>query len=211
MKVAIIGANGRSGSSCVRACLSVGMQVRAGVHTKRHPIDATDNLEIIACDGMDLSSVEHLIEGCDAVISLVGHAKASPQWVQTETIQNVITAMKRQRIRRLISLTGTGVRFPGDSPSYIDRILNTAIRVIDPSRIADGIRHAEIIRASGLDWTIIRVLKLTDVRPVSYSLTSGGPALLFTPRATVAQAVVVLLHGEEYLKKAPVISKRIDR
>lgn len=206
MRIAILGANGRSGKACVEAILAAGHTIRAGIHSSRGAIDQT-NVEYVPFDGTDATSVANLIIGCDAVISLVGHVKGSPAFMQTDTIKNVIAAMHDQHISRLISLTGTGVRLSGDKPSLIDRFLNLSIKLVDPKRINDGIRHAEVIRNSNLDWTIIRVLKLTNGKPGGYMLTSGGPAQITTSRATVAQAIVDILQDENYHKSAPVISK----
>ena len=206
MRVAILGANGRSGKACVEAMLAAGHTIRAGIHSSRGTINQA-NIEYVPFDGTDPASVVELITGCDAVISLVGHIKGSPAFMQTDTIKNVITAMRDQHITRLISLTGTGVRFNGDTPSFIDRFLNLGIKLIDPKRINDGIRHAKIIRDSDIDWTIIRVLKLTNGRAQPYALTSGGPAQITTSRATVAQIIVDILQDEHYYKSAPIISR----
>lgn len=206
MRIAILGANGRSGKACVEAMLAAGYTIRAGIHSSRGAVNQT-NVEYVPFDGTDATSVANLIISCDAVISLVGHVKGSPAFMQTDTIKNVITVMHDQHITRLISLTGTGVRFSGDEPSLIDRFLNFGIKLIDPKRINDGIRHAEVIRNSDVNWTIIRVLKLTNGKSDGYTLTSGGPAQITTSRATVSQVIVDILQDENYYKSAPVISK----
>lgn len=205
MRVAILGANGRSGKACVEAMLAAGHTIRAGIHSSRGVINQA-NVEYVAFDGTDAASVTQLIAGCDAVISLVGHVKGSPAFMQTDTITNVIAAMHEQHITRLISLTGTGARLKGDRPSLIDRFLNLGIKLIDPKRINDGIRHTKVIQNSDLDWTIIRVLKLTNGEPRNYTLTNGGPAQITTSRATVAQVIVDILENEKYYRSAPVIS-----
>jgi hypothetical protein len=206
MRVAVLGSNGRSGKACVEALLAAGHTIRAGVHSSRGAIDQA-SVEYVPFDGTDAKSVTELITGCDAVVSVVGHVKGSPAFMQTDTIQNVITAMHDQHISRLISLTGTGVRLSGDKPSLIDRFLNFGIKLIDPKRINDGIRHAEIIQNSDVSWTIVRVLKLTNGQAKPYKLTSGGPAQVATSRATVAQVIVDILQDEQYYKSAPIISK----
>ena len=127
-------------------------------------------------------------------------------------MRHVVTAMRRHNITRLISLTGTGVRYDGDRPSLVDRIANAIIARIDPERIADGKAHAEYLAKTQLDWTIIRVLKLAPsfiAARTSVRLDLAGPAELLTSRRTVAHAVVQLLEAsterEQFLRQAPII------
>jgi nucleoside-diphosphate-sugar epimerase len=205
MIIAILAANGRTGKVFTELALKRGHTVRAGVH-QSNPFKTQTGLTVIPTDATSLSEIKNLLQGCDAVASFIGHGKDSPPSVQTEATQAVVSAMTDLGIPRVISLTGTGVRLPGDKPSFIDKILNVAIARIDPNRINDGIMHAELLQDSPLDYTILRVLKLTNGRPQNYSLTAGGPARLFTSRQTVARAALDILEQDIYRKQAPVIS-----
>lgn len=205
-KVAVIAANGRTGVECVAALLQAGIRVRAGVHGS-HAFMPDENLAIVQCDATNRHEVAELIAGCDAVVSTIGHGRNSPARLQTTAMQNCIDAMQSAGMTRLISITGTGVRMPGDQPSLIDRVANLAIRLIDPARIADGIAHAALLQSSSVDWTIVRVLKLTNgahIGGVQFSL--HGPAEWLTPRQRVAAAVVQLIQNGEYLRQAPIIT-----
>jgi hypothetical protein len=137
---------------------------------------------------------------------LIGHVKDSPAFVQTSAIANVLSAMKRHHIKRILSLTGTGARMPNDTPSLVDRVLNTGIAIIDPERINDGIAHVDVLRESDADWTILRVLKLTDFTVHSYKLTEHGPARLLVSRAVVADALLTILAEDKFHKQAPIVS-----
>ena len=205
MKIAVIGASGRSGREFVNKALIAGYHVRAGVFSTRIP-DAK-NLEIVSCNATDVNQMQQLISGCDAVVSFIGHVKGSPKSVQTNAIKNAIEAMKKENIKRIVSLTGTGVRLPGDTPSLIDKILNTAVTITDPDRVTDGIMHAKALRESGLDWTIIRVLRLQNTKPKPFILRLRGPAKLITSRLEVADAVLMALADPNMVKQAPIICK----
>lgn len=204
-KVAVLGADGKSGRQCVSALLSAGYTVRAGVRSGR--LKEHKNLTQQKCDVMQTSQVAALLENCSVVVSLIGHGKNSPKNLQTKAMQNILKAIKNDKNIRIISLTGTGVRLPGDKPSLIDRILNFTIKLVDPNRINDGIEHAKELQASSADWTILRVLKLTNgshtAKPV---LTLGGPAETFTPRARVAAAIVDIIKSDRFHHQMPVVS-----
>jgi NAD(P)H-binding len=204
MKLAIIAANGRTGIEVVAAALAAGHQVRAGV-LGQNTLPTHSSLEIIGCDATDPKQLSQLIAGCDAVVSLIGHVKGSPPSVQATAMKLLIPTMKKQGVRRVISLTGTGVRQPGDRIALFDYPLNIAIRIIDPNRVKDGIDHATVLQESELDYTILRVLKLTNGRLQKFSLKEHGPAKLSTSRKTVAKAVLQVLTEDSFKQQMPII------
>lgn len=206
MRVAVIAASGRAGRAFVNEALAADMQIVAGVRS-HDPFGQLPGLKVVKCDSTKQSDVAGLIAGCDAVVSLVGHGKNTPEDVQTRTIRNVCSAMEELGIQRLISLTGTGVRFSGDKITLMDRFLNFGVSLVDPKRVADGSRHVEVIQGSKLNWTIIRVLKLQNTKPGKYSLGLHGPAKTIVSRGEVAKAIVELLKKGSYVKKAPIISR----
>jgi putative NADH-flavin reductase len=206
MKIAVVGAGGRSGIAFVTAALDAGHEVKAGIHSN-DPFKHERHLEVVRCDSTSLEDIKTLLRGQDAVVSLVGHVKGSPIDLQTKTIDAIITAMDEYGIRRLISLTGTGVRFGGDEISLLDRVMNASIKLIDPARIRDGIEHADHIKRTNLDWTILRVLKLQNIPTKPYVLTKHGPTKVFVGRKEVAKAILEILELKRFFQKAPILSK----
>jgi hypothetical protein len=203
--VAVLGADGRSGRVCVNALLSAGYIVRAGVRSGT--LKERQNLSQHKFDATKLSDVRALVKGSSVIVSLIGHGKNSPKDLQTTAIKNILKATKSGKNIRIISLTGTGVRQPGDTISLIDKILNFSIKLIDPDRISDGIEHANVLRNSSADWSIVRVLKLTNGSHLGEPvLTLGGPAEVFTPRARVAAAIVDIIKNDSFHRQSPVVS-----
>ncbi len=207
MKIAVIGARGKTGREFVNAALGAGHDIRAGTHGTE-TFKTSDHLSVMRIDALKGDDIDRLVAGCDAVVSVIGHVKDSPAYLQTTTISNVLSAMKRHGVTRLISVTGTGVRQPGDRVSFVDYILNTAVRITDPARIRDGIAHTDVIRDSDVDWTVLRVLKLVNGLQQPYSLTSGGPAMTIVSRRTVAEAILHVLDDKAYYHTMPVLSKK---
>lgn len=205
MKIAVIAAQGRSGQIFVKEALAAGHSVVAGVRGES-PFTLHDNLEIRQCDATNLEDVTRLIQGSDAVVSLIGHVKGAPGDIQTRAIKTIITAMNDAGLKRLVSLTGTGARVKGDTPSFIDRVLTLSIRIIDPKRVVDGRLHLEVLRMSDLDFTILRVLKLTNGNAGSFTLTPHGPGKMFVPRQEVARAILEVLENNTFARQFPVIS-----
>ncbi len=204
MKIAVIGADGRSGRAFLEIALEAGHEIRAGVRMSDKPSEY-ENLTYVQCDATKPAQVRELITGCSVVVSLIGHVKGSPSDVQTKAMKVIVSEMKNMKKKRIISLTGTGVRFEGDKITLLDRILNLAISLIDPARVSDGKQHVEVLKHSELDWTVIRVLKLanTDMRP--FVLREKGPTKLFVSRKDVARAVLQVLETDRYHNSAPMI------
>jgi putative NADH-flavin reductase len=207
MKIAVVAANGRSGQVFVKAALGAGHEIRAGVRSSRNNLPEHPNLTIVHCDATSTNDLTNLVNGQDAVVSLIGHVKGSPPDVQSNAINQLIKIMDSSGPKRLISLTGTGVRVPGDKITIMDRILNLGISLVDPNRIKDGLHHVELIKKTGLDWTIIRVLKLQNTAPRPYQLTKNGPTKLYVSREEVAQAILEVLENNSFVREAPILSR----
>lgn len=205
MKIAVIAANGRSGQAFIKTALMAGHSVRAGVY-KTNNLSKHSGLTVIECDATKLNDVTKLIKGQDAVVSFIGHAKGSPAQVQTDAMRVLAMAMKAENIARLISLTGTGVRFPSDKITLIDRVLNFSISLIDSARIKDGKDHVAFLQQTNLEWTVIRVLKLQDVKVKPYTLKQNGPTKLVVGRGEVAEATLEVLEQYSFVRQAPIIS-----
>lgn len=205
-KIAVVAANGRTGKAFVEQALTAGHIVRAGIH-RTNNLNPHPNLTVITCDATKAAEVMELIKDQDAVVSFIGHVKGSPAHVQTESTQVIISAMESMGIRRIVSLTGTGVRFEGDEITMIDRILNSIIEIIDPSRIKDGRDHVKLLKKSNLDWTIVRVLKLTDGPKRPFLLLKHGPTKLFVSRKDVATATLEVITNGSFIKEAPILGK----
>lgn len=206
MNIAVIAANGRLGRAFVNEALAAGHIVRAGVRGENH-FEPHANLTIVSCDATDVDGLKALIDGQDAVVSTIGHVKGSKADVQTIATKAIIEAMNLAVQRRFVTVTGTGVRFPGDKVTLLDRFLNLGIGIIDPARIKDGQSHTKILQSSTLAWTLIRVLKLQNTRSKPFTLTLHGPTKLFVGRVEVARAILQVIEQHAFIQESPIISK----
>lgn len=210
MKICVFGADGRTGKEVVKTAIKNGHEVVAFVYNEKARENFDNSVNVKVGDVKNFKEVREAVEGTDAVVSVIGHIKGSDPLMQTKGITNITNAMKEFGLRRIISLTGTGVRFDGDKPSILDKLGNIFIKLIDRERVVDGIKHADVLKNSGLDWTIVRVLKLSESdneSNLNYKLTQNGPAENLTSRKKVAKVIVDLLSSGEFAGKAPVVSK----
>ena len=207
MKIAVIGANGRSGRIFIESALSRGHTINAGVHIKNKLLE-NEKVKIFKCDATNKQELRELLKGQEVVVSLIGHVKGSSATMQSDAIKAIIEVMDELKIKRLVSLTGTGVRVPGDKITFIDRILNWGVLLVDPKRIRDGIEHVRIIEKSDLDWTVVRVLKLQNIKPMRFDLLEHGPTKLLVSREDVARAILEVIEDNSFIRKYPILSKK---
>ena len=208
MKICIFGADGRTGSEIVKYAKSKGYEITAFVYTGSILSFSSNDIKIIEGDVLDYHQVSLACTDVDVIVSALGHVQGSDPRMQTKGIINIVRAMKEINLTRIISLTGTGVRVQGDTPSTIDKILNYLVTLLDRNRMVDGIEHAKVLQQSGLDWTIVRVLKLNSSQKSikNYTLTSGGPAELLTSRKKVSKVMIDLIEDTRYSNALPVVS-----
>lgn len=98
MKVAIFGAAGRTGMPLVQQALEEGHEVVALVRTPSKLSIGNQRLTIVQGDVTHLADVERVIQGVDAVLSVLGHVKGSEPDVLTHAIHNIITAMDKYHV-----------------------------------------------------------------------------------------------------------------
>lgn len=204
--VAVLGANGHTGRELVSALLHAGYAVRAGVHRSDHAVPQYERVSVVRADARDPAALTELVHGSTAIFSALGQNRASGTDVQTVAMRNLVATAPEHGVKRVVSLTGTGVRLPGDTPEFLDTALNTALGMIAPKRVQDGINHAHILKTSSLAWTILRVLVLTNGAEQPFGLTPHGPALRLTSRKTVAKAFLRVLETSRYIAQMPIIS-----
>src|SRR5690606_23862660 len=136
-----------------------------------------------------------------------GHTKTSGEDVLTATVQHALAAMRRHGVRRLVSLVRASVADPRD-PASVGRSMRRALmHLAAPGRLADAERHAELLRASGLDWTLVRPARLVD-GPRRGAYRTGY--LVMGPRATIsrpdlADFLVRLAVDGGYVHEAPMV------
>lgn len=208
MRVCVFGAGGRTGVEVVRCVVERGWAATAFLHNTGAQQMLPDEVRVERGDVMDCKAVRRAVQGADAVISALGHGRGTAPTMHSDGMRNIARAMEDEGVQRIISLTGTGVRIDGDMPSLADAALNGMAWMVAPGRMRDAVDHLEVLRASRLAWTVVRVLLLTSSAkpPAPSSLTDHGPAQLFTSRKQAAQTMTDLIQDKRHICKAPIIS-----
>lgn len=208
MKVAIFGASGRTGCPLVEQALAAGHEVRVLVRDPSKFTESHGRLAVVRGDVLDAEAVDETIAGTAAVLSALGQTKTSPKDVQTRGTENIVSAMERRGVRRLVSLTGAGVRDPRDEPKLVDRAITSLLGWLQPDVLEDGARHAEVIKRSDLEWVIVRGPRLTEgPRRGRYRVGMVGKnSGTRISRADLAEFMLEQLSTNTHLRQMPVVS-----
>jgi putative NADH-flavin reductase len=156
-RVIVFGASGATGKEIVAAALAKQWEVTAFV---RHAERAPSGARVIVGNVDDAHAVEAAIAGHDAVISALGVGKAlATDPAVVRGVGHIIEGMRAHHVRRLVYMSFIGVRESRQSAGWLIR--NVARHPLR-HEIADHERKEAMIKASHLDWTIVRPPKLTN-------------------------------------------------
>jgi hypothetical protein len=86
-------------------------------------------------------------------------------------MQNIITAMKKQNVRRLVITSTLSAKDPNDPLNFRTKAMVNLVKVTMPDAYKDIVSTAETVRNSDLDWTIVRLTM--DASAISGSLDEG--------------------------------------
>ncbi|MCZ4123398.1 NAD(P)-dependent oxidoreductase [Streptomyces sp. H39-S7] len=205
MRIAVFGANGPTGRLLTGQALAAGHQVAA---VTRQPDSFPlhhDRLEVVGADVLDPIAVDAVVAGRDAVLSTLGvPAGRKPITTYSQGVAHMVAAMQRHRVRRLAVVSSSGV----DPSPYSDggflfnRVLLPYVTRVLGKTLYDDMRRMEtLVRASDLDWTIVRPSGLYHLPSVTdYTLVAGHADNRFTARVDLAAGLLALLDDDRHLR-----------
>lgn len=166
--IALFGITGRTGKPLYTLLLGKGYAVKALVRTPAKVQKQHAHLTLVEGNILSASDVDRTIEGADAVISVIGHVRGDKQAlsIQTDGTRNILAAMQKHNVKRLISLTGGAVPYSKDKPKIADKLFSAVMNLVAKDILSDAIAHADLIAKSGTEWTVVRGPRLLDKPPV---------------------------------------------
>jgi uncharacterized protein YbjT (DUF2867 family) len=164
-RVLVLGASRGIGLETVRCALAEGHRVRAFARGAASIAIDHAELEKIAGDALDPAPVARALQDVDAAIETLGAPRSAEAMFRgtrlfSAATRVLIDAMRAQGVRRLVAVTGLGA---GDSRGHGGFLYDAVVFPLVLKRIYDDKDVQEqMIRASGLDWTIVRPGLLKD-------------------------------------------------
>lgn len=208
MNLTIFGATGRTGLHLVKKALERNHQVTAFVRNPDKLNLNNQKLQIVQGDIVDSGIVDRAIAKADAVLSVLGPTENKPTYTVSKGTENILHAMEKHQVKRLVISSGAGVSDSMDKPGFLDKIIQFLLKRFSRYVLEDMQKTVEIVRNSDLEWTIVRVPMLTDAPPtgevkVGYIGKNIGPRI---NRADLASFMLDQLDDSRYVHQAPAIS-----
>ena len=208
MKLVVFGASGGVGLKVVEQALGAGHVVTAFARSPEKFGIKHANLTVFKGDAIDAAAVEKAIEGQEAVISALGPTRPPVPHMMETSAKNIVAAMQKHGVRRLVSTTGAGVRQPEDEPKFSDRFIGFLLNLLAIDVVLDSAENVNTIQASDLEWTIVRFPRLIDgehTRKYRVGFVSKDSGTQIS-RADGADFVMKELIEKKWLRKLPLVS-----
>ena len=195
MNIVVFGANGPTGRLLTQQALDAGHRVTALTRRSADFPLAHPSLTVVQGDVLDATDVDAVLEGQDVALSALGVPYGrTPVTVYSEGARNILSAMKRHGVRRFAGITSSATE-PNPRPQggfFFEKVLQPfVIGVLGRTVYQDMRRMEALVRASDIDWTIVRPSGLFDADAVSdYRAGEGHVDGTFTSRADLADLLL---------------------
>ncbi len=208
MQILILGATGGTGRWLVTRALDQGHSVTALIRNPASLKFKHERLKVVKGDIGNKAALDEAVHGTEAVISTLGTRFklrtlveiTKPVDFYSGSIKHIMAAMEKGGVKRFIGLTSIATNPQPQDTGLMNKIFFVMLR----EAFQDMRRMEEAVKASSLDWTIVRPSRLTNKPPQgSYKI---GPdydlAANVVSRTDLAGFLLDTLTGSEYLNEA---------
>jgi len=205
LRLAILGATGGIGGHVLNWAADAGHPVHvlarhAGAVPRRPGITVTEG------DATDPVAVADAVASADAVLSALGPRGARTPHLLASAATALTQAMAKTGTARLICVSAAGAFIRADPEA--SPLVKAILPRIFARPFADVRAMEEVIRASGLDWTLVRPTRLVNtLARGEYRIRPDypPPGLTKISRADVAAFMIRALLDASYLRESPAI------
>lgn len=208
MKLVVFGASGGTGREITGQALDQGHEVTAFVRDPAKLVIKDSKLHIIVGDVLkDQSATASAIAGREAIICALGVGSSlKSAGLIAGSLAAIVPAAEKHDVRRLIVISAFGV---GDSSRNAPLVPRLMYWLLLGDIYSDKKAGEDIVKASGLNWTIIHPVMLTT-GPKTGTYRSGERLELHgipkVSRANVAHFALAQFMDKTFLRKTAVIS-----
>ena len=215
MKLTILAATGGIGRHILEQAIAAGHDVTAVV---RNPKKLSGQVRVVTADlaTPDLAVLESAVDGADAVLSGLGPRSSSEAGIASRGTRAIVRAMQATDVRRIVVVSAAPIgtvpspgrpkppkRDPGDG-FFMRNLFSHVARTAFRAHYADLALMEDVLRDSGLDWTVVRPPRLTDKPLTGTYRTAYGQNVRggwIVARADVAHLMLGVLEQPETIKQ----------
>lgn len=204
-KIVVFGASGPTGRLITSRALEAGHEVTAVTRRPEAFPLRHERLRVVGADVHEPKAVDVAVSGQDAVLSSLGVPYSrQPVTVYSDGVGNIMTAMGRHGVPRLVCISAS-LTDPTLGPHggfFVDKVAGPIVAYFGRTLYADMARMEALVKASELDWTIMRPNGLFETEHVTdYRMAEDYLNASYTSRADLADATLRQLVSDEYVRK----------
>jgi putative NADH-flavin reductase len=216
MKLTVFAATGGIGRQALEQALATGHDITAVVRNPKKLCGEVRKIVTADLAAPDPAVLESAVAGADAVLSGLGPRSNSEAGIASQGTRAIVQAMQATDVRRLVIVSAAPVSTvpspgrpkpprhdPGDG-FFMRILLSPLTKAALRKPYADLALMEDVVRESGLDWTIVRPPRLTDKSLTGTYRTAYGQNLrrgIFVSRADVAHLMLRALEQPETIKQ----------
>ncbi len=201
MRIVVVGASGGSGRAAVAALVERGHEVTAFARRASTAFERRPGVRPLDGDATVAGDVDRAVRGQDAVVVTLGISEhplrvrllgsaGTPLDVRSRGTAAVVAAMRRHGVRRLVVQSSYGVGATRDRLPLSSRVV---FALLLRPQIDDHERQEDAVRASGLDWSLVQPVNLTDGAGEAVVSATGDAADMQVSRRAVAAVLADLV------------------
>jgi len=205
MRLAIFGGTGGTGLELTRQALAHGHNVRLLVRNPSRMPLVNANMRLVLGNVLDQESVTKTVLGTDAVLSCLGQRNLLRNTrVVSAGTRMIMAVMQQHGVRRLVVESAFGA---GESLALAGLAGRLLFATLLWAPYEDKNLMEPEVKASGLEWTILRPTLLTN-GPLTgrYTVSAGRPAASRVSRADVAAAMLRAVEERLWIGESPAVS-----
>lgn len=212
----IFGATGGVGRQLLAQALAAGHQVTAVVRNPQSIVDSAAHVVTADLAAPDIAALTTTLAGADAVLSCLGQRSTVDTGIISRGTRAIIEAMQPTDVRRLVVISAAPISTvpspdrpqpptsdPGDG-FFMRNLLSPMVRAVFRKPYADLALMEDAVRASGLDWTIVRPPRLSNAPLTGTYRTAYGQNVrrgLIISRADVAHLMLRTLDDPQSIRQ----------
>jgi uncharacterized protein YbjT (DUF2867 family) len=199
----------------LRALVAAGHEV-TGFARDPSKLPSSPSIRSVRGDVMNAATVAEAVPGHDLVIVSLGNSqnpfalmfgarRTTPANVCEIGTRHIVTTMQATGIARLLVVTAFGI---GDTRAKLPFAFKIFYRTVLREHMIDKEKQEEVVKSSGLDWTLVQPVGLTD-SPATNTWLADTHGLIRKQqmgRADVAAFLVSLIESKEYSRATVALS-----
>lgn len=196
MKLIVFGSTGRTGRKIVEQALNAGHYVTAVARNPAAFGMKHAHLEIVKGDVFQPATFHLAMKEQDAVLSAIGASSTKPTTVYSEGISNIVSAMQKNAVQRIICISASAV-VTSPKLSFPVRVMTKLLQRILGNMYSDLLKMEQVVKQTNLAWTVVRPPRLTKAglqNKYRFAVNEWLPHCISISRADLAHFMLQHIH-----------------